>query len=88
MVLLDEVRPTSATSFDDTELVKLAALAYDERVAVLLTTNVNPLADVMGPAAASRFVQVVVSGPDHRQQPPSARAPREADHKTLAAGDR
>jgi energy-coupling factor transporter ATP-binding protein EcfA2 len=67
VVLLDEVRATSGTAFDDTELAKFACHAYDQRIAVLITTNVNPLADVMGPAAASRFRQVVVDGPDARQ---------------------
>jgi chromosomal replication initiation ATPase DnaA len=67
VVLLDEVRPTSATGFDDSELAKFACHAYDNRVAVLVTTNVNPLEQVMGPAAASRFREVVVEGPDARQ---------------------
>jgi ABC-type dipeptide/oligopeptide/nickel transport system ATPase component len=67
IVLLDEVRPTSSTSFDDSELAKFACHAYDNRMAVLITTNVNPLQDVMGPAAASRFLQIVIDGPDARQ---------------------
>lgn len=66
VVLLDEVRPTSGTNFDDTELAKFACHAYDNRIAVLITTNVNPLSQVMGDAAASRFTQVVVNGPDWR----------------------
>src|SRR5205085_2729503 len=49
VVLLDEVRPTASTAFDDTELAKLACHAYDTNMSVLITTNVNPLADVMGP---------------------------------------
>ena len=65
--LIDEVRATSGTSFDDSELARFACHAYDEERAVLITTNVNPLADVIGAAAASRFVQVVVEGPDARQ---------------------
>lgn len=67
VVLLDEVRPTSGTAFDDTELARFACHAYDHLVPVLVTTNVNPLADVMGPAAASRFTEVVVTGPDARK---------------------
>lgn len=67
IVLLDEVRRTSGTDFDDSELAKFACHAYDNRIAVLLTTNVNPLTEVMGPAAASRFTQVVIDGPDARQ---------------------
>lgn len=67
VVLLDEVRPTASTAFDDTELAKFACHAYDQRLAVLITTNVSPLAEVMGPPAASRFTQVVVEGQDRRQ---------------------
>lgn len=67
VVLIDEVRPTAGTAFDDTELAKWACHAYDQNLAVLITTNVNPLADVMGPPAASRFTQVVVDGRDRRQ---------------------
>lgn len=72
IILLDEVRPTSGTNFDDTELAKLACHAYDSRIAVLITTNVNPLADVIGPAAASRFTQMVIDGPDYRQESSAA----------------
>jgi energy-coupling factor transporter ATP-binding protein EcfA2 len=68
VVLLDEVRPTSWTHFDDTELAKFACHAYDNRIAVLITTNWNPLAGVMGDAAASRFASVIIDGPDARQQ--------------------
>lgn len=67
IVVLDEVRATAATEFDAQELAKVAAHAYDAGVSVLVTTNVNPLETVMGPAAASRFVQVVIDGPDGRQ---------------------
>lgn len=67
VVLLDEVRRTSGTEFDDSELAKFACHAYDNRIAVLITTNVSPLEQVMGPAAASRFAQVTVVGPDARQ---------------------
>ena len=68
ILLIDEVRPTASTSFDDTELAKLACHAYDGRIALLITTNVYPLDKVMGPAAASRFRSVTVKGPDHRQR--------------------
>lgn len=67
IVLLDEVRPTASTAFDDTELTKFACHAYDSRYPMLITSNVNPLADVMGGPAASRFTQVVIDGPDRRQ---------------------
>jgi chromosomal replication initiation ATPase DnaA len=66
-ILLDEVRPTAGTSFDDTELAKLACHCYDSHLPVLLTTNVSPLADVLGPAATSRYSQVVLTGRDRRQ---------------------
>ena len=68
IVLIDEVRPTASTAFDDTELAKFACHAYDQRISVLVTTNVNPLDQVMGPAAASRFKQVVIEGTDYRQE--------------------
>lgn len=67
VVMLDEVRPTSGTDFDESELAKFACHAYDNRISVLITTNTNPLDRVMGEAAASRFVQVIVDGPDARQ---------------------
>lgn len=66
IVLIDEVRPTSGTNFDDTELAKYACHAYDHEIPVMLTTNVNPLEAVMGDAAASRFRTVVIDGPDWR----------------------
>lgn len=68
IVILDEVRKTSGTEFDDTELAKFACHAYDNRIAVLLSTNTNPLSDVLGAAAASRFNQIVIDGPDARQE--------------------
>lgn len=69
LVMLDEVRPTASTAFDDTELTKFACHAYDSRYPMFITSNVNPLADVMGGPAASRFTQVVIDGPDARQMP-------------------
>lgn len=68
IVLLDEVRPTASTAFDDTELAKFACGAYDANSSVMMTTNVFPLAEVMGPPAASRFTQIVIDGPDWRQR--------------------
>lgn len=69
IVLLDEVRATASTDFDNTELAKFACRAYDALVAVLLTTNVNPLSNAMGKPAESRFTQVVIEGPDQRHLP-------------------
>lgn len=67
LLLLDEVRPTASTAFDDMELTKLACHCYDSRYPMFVTSNVNPLADVMGGPAASRFTQVSIDGPDRRQ---------------------
>lgn len=67
ILLLDEVRPTAGTAFDDMELTKLACHCYDSRYPMLITSNVNPLADVMGGPAASRFTQIIIDGPDRRQ---------------------
>lgn len=67
VVMLDEVRPTANTNFDDTELAKVACHCYDAEIPMLLTTNVAPLADVLGGPAASRFSQVIVTGRDRRQ---------------------
>lgn len=67
VLLLDEVRPTANTAFDDTELAKLACHAYDHEIPVILTTNVSPLDAVLGPAAASRFTQLTLVGRDRRQ---------------------
>lgn len=67
VVLIDEVRPTAGTAFDDTELAMFACHAYDAKVSVLITSNVCPLENVMGAPAASRFVQVAMDGPDWRQ---------------------
>lgn len=69
VILLDEVRPTAGTAFDDTELAKLACHCYDQQLPILLTTNVNPLAEVLGPPAASRFTQEMLTGRDRRQEP-------------------
>lgn len=67
VVLIDEVRPTSGTEFDDTELAKFACHAYDDEVPVLVTTNTNPLAKIMGAPAASRFTSLVIEGPNGRE---------------------
>lgn len=68
IIMIDEVRPTAGTDFDDTELAKLVCHAWDNGRAMLITTNVSPLAAVLGPAVASRFTQVTITGPDHRQR--------------------
>jgi len=68
VILLDEVRPTANTAFDDTELAKLACHCYDQQVPIVLTTNVNPLAEVLGAPAASRFTQITLTGRDRRRE--------------------
>jgi DNA replication protein DnaC len=67
IIMIDEVRPTAGTEFDDTELAKLVCHAWDNGRAMLITTNVSPLTAVLGPAVASRFTQVAITGPDYRQ---------------------
>ena len=65
--MIDEVRPTAGTDFDDTELAKIVCRAWDNHRSMLITTNVSPLAAVLGHAVASRFTQITITGPDHRQ---------------------
>ena len=67
LVMIDEVRPTASTALDENELAKFACHAYDNAVSVFITTNVSPLDQVMGAPAASRFTQITIDGPDHRQ---------------------
>lgn len=66
IVLIDEVRPTANTAFDDTALAKFACHAYDNNVSVIITTNVNPLDLVMGPAAADRFTKIIINTESQR----------------------
>ena len=66
VICLDDVRPTSGTTFDDTELGKIILDAWDRESAMLITTNVSPLTAVLSPPLASRFVQVVMTGADRR----------------------
>jgi DNA replication protein DnaC len=66
VICLDDVRPTSGTAFDDTELGKIILDAWDRESAMLITTNCSPLTSVLSPPLASRFVQVVMTGPDRR----------------------
>lgn len=68
VVAIDEVRFTAGTAFDDTELAKLACHAYDEGVAMLITSNVSPLKEVLGAAAADRFVEIVLDAPSGRSR--------------------
>jgi DNA replication protein DnaC len=60
--LIDDVRPTSGTELDATELAKYALHAYDDNISVMLTTNAASLEDVMGSAPANRFRRIIVVG--------------------------
>jgi hypothetical protein len=59
IILLDEVRETSGTRFDEHEVAKLAGYCWDQKHSLCITTNV-PLRELVGPAVARRFTQVVV----------------------------
>lgn len=66
---IDELRPTSTSDYDPTELSQLMTRAYREMQALFVTSNAadRKLAEIIGLAATSRLVQVVVTGPDYRQ---------------------
>lgn len=66
---IDEIRPTSGTEYDTTELSQLMTRAYRQCQGVIITSNFadEKLAGIIGLAAASRLTQVVVTGPDLRQ---------------------
>ncbi|MGK2934341.1 MAG: hypothetical protein ACSLFE_03745 [Gemmatimonadaceae bacterium] len=66
VLMIDEVRPTAGTAFDDTELAKIICNAWDRQQWILITTNVSPLTEVVGAPLASRFTQLVITGPDGR----------------------
>lgn len=66
---IDEIRPTSGSEFDTTELSQLMTRAYREKQGVIVTSNHadEKLAKIIGLAAASRLTQVVIQGPDLRK---------------------
>lgn len=66
---IDEIRPTSGTGYDTTELSQLMTRAYRERQGVIVTSNFadEALIRIIGMAAASRLTEVKVKGPDLRQ---------------------
>lgn len=66
VVALDEICPTAGTLFDESELGKLVKNSWDHNQALIVATNVNPLANMMGDAAADRFVVVQLSAPSRR----------------------
>ena len=70
---IDEIRPTSGSDFDGTELAQIMTRAYRNRQGVFVTSNYadDKLAAIVGLAAESRLTQLLVEGPDMR--PPEAR---------------
>jgi DNA replication protein DnaC len=66
---IDEIRPTSGTDYDVTELSQLMTRAYREMQGVIVTSNAadEKLSKIIGMAASSRLTQVVIEGPDMRQ---------------------
>lgn len=66
---IDEIRPTSGTDYDTTELSQLMTRAYRERQGVIVTSNYadEKLSRIIGLAASSRLTQVIVKGPDLRK---------------------
>lgn len=69
-LMLDEVRPTASTDFDDTELTKIVCHAWDNKRPLLLTTNIWPLNALVGPQVISRVTSVIVEGDDMRKVKP------------------
>lgn len=66
---IDEIRPTSGTEYDTTELAGLMTRAYREVQGVIVTSNHadEKLSQIIGLAASSRLTQVKVVGPDLRK---------------------
>lgn len=66
---IDEIRPTSGTDFDGTELAQLMTRAYRNCQGVIVTSNHadEKLARIVGLAAASRLTQVTLVGADMRK---------------------
>lgn len=67
IVLIDEVEWTAGSDLDYRELKKFACHAYDNELAVMITTNWNPLKDIIGAPAADRFTEIVINGPSGRK---------------------
>jgi DNA replication protein DnaC len=66
---IDEIRPTSGTEYDTTELSQLMTRSYREKQGVFVTSNYadEKLTKIVGMAATSRLTQITVVGPDMRQ---------------------
>ena len=71
---IDEIRPTSGSDFDGTELAQIMTRAYRNCQGVIVTSNYadSKLAGIIGLAAQSRLTQLTVVGPNLR--PPEERA--------------
>jgi chromosomal replication initiation ATPase DnaA len=67
VILIDEATKTANTEFDDTEWHKLACHCADNGVFLLVTTQVNPFALLVGEGAADRFHRVVIDAPTGRK---------------------
>ncbi len=67
-VAIDEVCATAGTVFDESELGKIVKNAWDNRQALIITTNVHPLSNLMGDAAADRFTTVQLTAPSGRNR--------------------
>lgn len=66
---IDEIRPTSGTDYDSTELAHLMTGAYERMQGVIVTSNYadEKLAKIIGMAATSRLTPLVIEGPDMRE---------------------
>lgn len=64
--LIDEMRPTSGTDNDASELARYAMHCYEEMIPCLGTTNMGDLSLIMGIPAADRFSIVYVRGESQR----------------------
>lgn len=64
IVLIDEV---NAGHGGMAAIGNITSWCYDERIPLLITSNAHPLASLIGAPAASRFTEVIVSGPDARK---------------------
>lgn len=66
---IDEIRPTSGTDYDGTELAHLMTGAYERMQGVIVTSNYadEKLTKIIGMAANSRLTSLVIEAPDMRE---------------------
>lgn len=66
---IDEIRPTSGTDYDTTELAGMMTRAYRECQGIMVTSNYadEKLSRIVGLAASSRLTEITVVGPDLRK---------------------